>query len=171
MKNPAIILMFILIACHQEVRNEQALIHKNDFESLLGWTDTDAGRLVKGTAHSGIYSALTDSLHAYSIGFIRKMKDLSDQRIKKITMSAWVLTKSLDAKALLVISIESGGKPSFYRGINVIDSIQATDRWYPVRCDFSLPGDLSNENEIRIYLWNYGKDEVLVDDFDLKFYN
>jgi len=171
MKRILFVLLLIILACNKEEKKEQAIIQKNDFESLLGWSEIDAGRLAKGTAHSGIYSALTDSLHQFSPGFIRKIKDISDQRIKKIELNVWVLTKNLDAKASLVLSIESEGKSAFYKGINVIDSVQATERWYPVRCVFNLPADLNKENEVRVYLWNTGKDVVLADDFELKFYN
>lgn len=171
MKKSLFLILFIISACHQEAKKKQAIIQKNDFESLLGWSDLDPGRLIKGTAHSGSYAALTDSLHPFSAGFIRKIKDISDQRIKKIDINAWVLTTSLDAKASLVLSIESGGASAFYKGINVLDSVQATKKWYPVRSSFELPADLNRENEVRVYLWNTGKDAVLLDDVELRFYN
>ena len=165
-----VLLLGFLLACHEETKLEEAIVHQNDFESMLGWSDVDPGRLMKGLAHSGNYSTLTDSMHPYSLGFIRKLKEISDRPIKRIDMSAWVLTKSLDAKAGLVLSIESGGKPQFYKGINVLDSIQATQKWYVLRCRFDLPSDLSMDNEVRMYLWNTGKDTVLADDFEIKFY-
>lgn len=165
-----VLMLGFLLSCHKENKPEQVIVHQNDFDSMLGWSDVDQGRLFKGNAHSGNYSAFTDFNHPYSLGFIRKLREISDRPIKRIEMNAWVLTKSFDAKAGLVLSIESGGKPQFYKGVNVLDSIQATQKWYPVRCRFDLPSDLSMDHEVRMYLWNTGKDTVLADDFEIKFF-
>ena len=74
----------LAMSCKQESKPEQGIVFKNDFENTLGWTDADPQRLMKGMAHSGNYSALTDPAHPYSLGFIRKMKDISDRPIKSI---------------------------------------------------------------------------------------
>lgn len=169
-KWPFVFLLGFLLSCSDKNKPEQAIVLQNDFESMLGWSDVEQGRLLKGNAHSGNYSALTDSNHPYSLGFIRKLREITDGPVKRIEMNAWVLTKSLNAKAKLVLSIESGGTPRFYEGVDILPSIEATQKWYSLRCHFDLPSDLDMDHEVRIYLWNTGKDTVLVDDFEIKFY-
>lgn len=165
-----VLLLVFLLSCLEENVSEQFIVQQNDFESMLGWSDVDPGRLLRGNAHSGNYSALTDSNHPYSLGFIRKLREITDHPVKRIEINAWVLSKSLDSKAGLVLSIETDGKSQFYKGVDVLDSIQATQKWYPLRCGFNLPSDLNMDHEVRVYLWNQGKDTVLVDDIEIKFY-
>jgi hypothetical protein len=163
-----LIAVLSLIACHKQ-KEKNIIVEKNDFESLIGWVQVDANKLTKESSHSGIYAAKTDSASPYSIGFIRKLNEISDHQIIQIDMQAYVLSKSFDAQATFVLSIESAGKSVYWQGVNIVDFISAPNKWYPVKCHYDLPKDIPRDSEVRIYIWNKGKEEVLADDFELKF--
>src|SRR5947199_3909275 len=107
----------LFFSCREKkIIPEEGIVFKNDFESLSGWTNIDTTVLLHGIAHSGNYSALTDTAHRYSAGFIRKLKYISRSVPQKITIRVWTLTKSFDADVALVFSVESAeGKPVMYK--------------------------------------------------------
>ncbi len=168
----AFISSFLLISCSRE--NKQGGLHYfNDFESVKGWSKMPIPTLVEGNAHSGNFSLKIDSLEGFSHAFNIKMKDISNKPIKKVRYSMYCMIKSLNAKASLVLAVDTVNKPNaLWQGIPIQDQIKEINKWVKITGEVQLAQDGLNkpENNLVMYLWNNSKEVIFADDYELEFF-
>ena len=79
-----------------------------------------------------------------------------------IKVSVW--RKGEDKNGQIVAS--RGTK--FYQSVNS-GSVPDSAGWVKMELNFLMPGNAENE-PLKIYLWNSGKEPVFFDDFEIRFY-
>jgi hypothetical protein len=142
---------------------------RNDFEQLADW-GFSSPMLKKGDAHSGNYYCGLDSTTDYSITFQSAIKDLPKPDFKTLDISAWARAKDISSMAALVIAIDTIGGNVKYMGIPLSDFILEADKWTEIQGTFTAPENLQPGFQLKIYLYNQGKESVDIDDikFELK---
>ena len=140
---------------------------ENDMENSPCWSD--AGTLTYGEGHTGkVFSKVTPEL-PYSFTFHKQLKDLSTKRVRKAEYSAWVKLSGASSEATIVLQIDSAGKTLFWVGNSTKLMGAPSDKWVQLKGKATLPMEVSRENEVKVYVWDNGKDVVLVDDLEVTF--
>jgi len=146
--------------------------YHNDLESYEGWIGTSGLNLTTKDAHSGKHACETNpSTAVYSLTFSRKLSELSNLPVKNVQMSLWVKFSEASAKGAYVLSIENEGKTLSYFSFAVEDFAKSPNQWYQVKGAAVLPKGLGADDLLKIYFWNKGQSEILIDDFEFSFGN
>jgi hypothetical protein len=141
----------------------------NGFESLVGWMGTASHpSLTKERAHSGQYALKVDGAIPYSLSYNSTLGHLSEIRLKKFRLSAWVLVPDAEASALLVTHIGDAPpatKPLLWDGFDVVKASQKRGQWAHVSKVINVPAEADANTTIGFYLWcNKGTKATYIDD-------
>ncbi len=169
MKNLIIIsfiAMAMLTSCSDKKKNT-GLTFSNDLENVSGWSDGNT--LTVGLGHSGKYFSKITPENQYSFTFHKPLKDISAKRVKKAEYSVWVNLPNSTSEATLVFSVDSASKSMMWIGTSTKELAVAPNKWVQIKGKATLPANMNRENELKIYVWDNGKDPVLVDDFEISF--
>lgn len=140
----------------------------NDLESNY-WINLNT--LTVEQAHSGKTSSKVDGNQEFSFGYNSIFRNISDTVPVVIEVRAWLFCPEVPTNANLVISIDSlGGKNLFWQGVPLQDSLPAANTWTEVKCRFSVPGNITPDNSLKIYFWGIDKKTFYVDDMMLNFF-
>ena len=174
MKNVFLLLgLAWLGACSADKKTADAagatVVAFNDFESGGGWLpDPTLG--AKGQAHSGQYAMLVDKDHEFSLTFRSTLGLLSPRKFKKLRLEAWAYMPTEAATGNLGIQVmdASNQKQVYGDGISFRTAIQDYGKWVPISKDFTLPDNITANENLRMFLWRAdAQGEVLVDDIKL----
>lgn len=152
----------ILTSCSEK----KTIVYENDTEphEWIGQITVKD----RPNAHSGKSVSVIDSLNPYSLGFRKNIKDISTEKIKKITYSYWILTKSNNIKVASVLSIDSEGKNINWQGHPQEGNLKEPNKWVKVSDTFEIPANAEGKDVLSLFVWNTSKEEILVDDFEVK---
>ena len=127
-------------------------------------------------AYKGKYSLKMDSTIQFSPSFKIKYKELTSQEYAWIRVSVWVYpVHSLDLTASsLIVSFQHKGKNYKYRGIDFekpeIASQLKLNQWNEISMDYLTPEVRSQNDNLIVYLWNRGKQDIYFDDLTIEMY-
>jgi hypothetical protein len=162
-----ILYLFIISIIISSCGNDKN-VYLNDFDQLGDW-GCGSSMLKTGDAHSGMYYCGLDSTNEYSLTFVRQLKNIDVQNISSINLSAWVRTKTVPSKAVLVVTIDSTGGPVKYMGIALKDEVFNPSEWTEIKQRFDdIPSGLNPNDVLKVYLLNSGKESVDIDDIRFK---
>ncbi len=157
-----IILSLFLVACNDK---KGAGSYYNDFESMGYWSDLPT--IKKGIAHSGQFCTFTDSTAEYSAGMKLPVGDMKVAKPYTITATAWVMANDLNAKAQLVLNLDSAGKSVAWSGTQTQTVIQAPGKWVGITCTVNVPANVTPDEKLFVFGWAGGKQAVYFDDVQL----
>ncbi|HLK98725.1 MAG TPA: carbohydrate binding domain-containing protein [Hymenobacter sp.] len=147
----------VLFSCSSNEKESSAILASNDFDSLAGWTGGIAiPSLTRERAHSGKYSVKVDPTGSeYSNGYSGQLKELSDNKLKKINISAWVYLPDGNASAVLVTQIidPSNNKTLLWEALNFTKEIKTFNKWVKVEQEVTLPDNISYNSVLNVYMW------------------
>lgn len=140
---------------------------RNNFDELAGWLGAaPQPSLTTEKAHSGHYSIKVDATTDFSIGYTKTLGQMSDRRVVKFKIDAWVLVPGADAKALLVTTFgESGAKPMKWTGFDVTKDTPTNGDWQRVSEVIEVPAVATANTIFNLYLWRTGAPQpIYLDD-------
>ena len=124
-------------------------------------------------AHSGLFSAMVDSVIEYSSGLtITNLDYIYNKKNIVLKASFWRYTDQADAEATLVVAItRPNGSVYFWGGIGQLKDKQNEQKneWKKMEGAVDLPIINTEQNTIKIYLWNTGKKRIFIDDIKIEF--
>ncbi len=146
----------LLLGCttQPESTGSDTLMH-NDFDSLAGWLGvTPPPSLTREKAHSGAYSIKVDSNTEFSIGYTKSLGQLSDVRVTKLQVEAWVWVPNPSSNAVLVVTLaEPGAKPLRWNGFDLVKAGAKYGEWTKVSQVVEVPAAATTNTLLNIYLW------------------
>jgi hypothetical protein len=154
---------------------EVNIIEYQDFE-LKGkkfWSSMDNGKYVDSMGYSGNTSYLIDSKTEWSPVYSRSLNEIISNRnaFIDIAFKICLFDKQIDAQ--VVASLDSKSKNYYSTGTSfdkfIIDT-ESNTKWITVHHSVKLSDiDIDKQDvKLRIYIWNKGKDNFLIDDFTIK---
>lgn len=170
----ALLLGLALAGCGGSAKPDSAtVLASNDYDELLGWVPQDAvPYLSREQAHSGHYSAHVGPDMEYAGGYNNSLDKLSQVRLNKLRLRAWVFLANKDSKGNLVteISDPTTGKQQFYEAIDVASAASGHyNQWTELDRTLTLPNTITAKSIIKAYLWRGpGSQPVYLDDFSLE---
>ncbi|MBI3502254.1 MAG: glycosyltransferase family 39 protein [Bacteroidetes bacterium] len=112
--------------------------------------------------HSGKHSLNIESKNEFCITLKTSVSTIfSENNI--VNISAWIFPKD-SFNAQIVIDI-GDGKSREWRAILLKPFVKTSGKWQEVFASFEVPASAFPDDEVKIYLWNPGKNSFYVDDF------
>ena len=158
------LLILLMVACLKKRKQS----FNQDFEKTFGWYHSS--NLHKGVGHSGNYFTHTGPGQEFSQTFISKLGEITDKPIRRIDMGAWIRIAEPDAKARLVLSIESKDTTLFWQALDTEDISPKPGEWTRLYFTYDLPEGMQPDYLVKMFLWNTSNQTVDADDFDIHFY-
>ncbi len=152
------------------VKGQNLLHAASDFEKKQeGWGNNLLLKPYTG-AHSGSNATKVDSVSEYSDGLsIVATTKMCNKKNILLKTSFWKYDNQIGSKAKLVVSIEGADeKTYFWRAINETKT-NSTVAWEKEIGAVELPKIKTETDKIKIYLWNLGKKQILIDDVVVDF--
>ncbi|MBW6489625.1 MAG: hypothetical protein K0B15_00390 [Lentimicrobium sp.] len=154
-------------------KNTQSIIIFSDFENSdslqtsepVVWKNLSS--LQEGHAYSGKIASKLDQQNEFSAVFEAKTGYIAETNPKRFTFQAMVFSPDPFPTAFMVASISG---TDFYRSYPISEFLPVAGKWEKVRTSFTLPDSLKPADQLKVYIWNRKKNEVLVDDFSLEFF-
>jgi hypothetical protein len=159
--------LFVLIASISLLSScakKKPIIYENDTD-FKEWINQQTVKNVPNP-HSGFSASVIDSAHNYSLGFSKPIENISNDKFKEVEVSYWVFAKSDQAKANTVFSVDFNGKNVDWSGRAVPFR---KDAWTEVKETYKISDKAQPNNQLSVYVWNTSKEELLIDDFKLRF--
>jgi hypothetical protein len=124
--------------------------------------------VVKGIAHSGVFSSKLDSSNIYSFGFKSDFATALKNTPNRVYVKLWVYSLQPNPDATVVAAISNNGKEKFWKNSALL-GVRKVNEWTQVRVIFDFPSDLDLKDVLSIFVWNPNKRELYIDDFDISF--
>lgn len=120
-------------------------------------------------AKSGNYVFQVNKEIEFSLTYCSKLYDLDSNLIKNITIGTWIFCKDA-IEGNFTVEINSESKSLLYKAVKLQEKIKTLNKWEYLSVEVSLDKlVLQNpNNELKVYLWNNAKREILMDDFEIK---
>ncbi|MCK9398399.1 MAG: hypothetical protein M0Q51_00200 [Bacteroidales bacterium] len=157
------------------VKKENNIIEYQDFEieGKKYWSSIDKRKNVDSIWFSGKTSYLIDDKTKWSPAYSRSLKEIisNENDFIDVSVKTYLLDKHNDA--ILIASLDSKGKNIYWGGARFdlfYSDEEANKNWTTIHYSLKLSDININSQDIqlRIYIWNKGKDNFLIDDFTIK---
>lgn len=153
------------MADDNDVQNDFRTLADMNFESPI--TRQDQQNLTQEAAHSGKSSYRLGSSEEYGPGASAIFSAMNPESTfpMRIEASVYVYTKQkpVTNQVSLVISCENHGKPYVYQTSD-LGTNMAAGSWTKLTTWINMQESKSPNDNIKVYLWHRGKDELFVDD-------
>jgi hypothetical protein len=124
--------------------------------------------VVKGIAHSGVYSSKLDSSNIYSFGFKSDFATALKKTPKRVYVTLWVYSAQPNPDATVVAAINNNGKEIFWKNSAML-GVTTINEWTEISVIFDFPSNLDLKDVLSIFVWNPNKRELYIDDYDISF--
>lgn len=165
------LIVLTLISCSKKKDGKASenakLVFTSNMDCFDCWANTNT--LKQGIAHSGRFSSRLDSTVEFSYSFVQQYKNLNSGKAKKVNVKIWGYFPNADIRAQLVISIDSVNKNKFWESAKLDDKIKNANTWTEVTFSAALPLNISENDVLKVYVWNPKKRTFYVDDMEVSF--
>ncbi len=111
-----------------------------------------------------------DSNFCFSTGIAAKYKDITDKDHVWIRASVYIYPV-IDIKenpSTLVVTFQHKGANYKYRTVNTEYLNLKLNEWNKISMDYMTPFPRSKNDNLNVYLWHRGKNEVFIDDLKVE---
>lgn len=144
------------------------LVYTNDAEQGLGWINQHTLKRVPD-AHSGGWVSVTDTASVYSLTLREKLSEVRKVNASNVVVRAWIKFKSMAAKGGMVVAVEENGKALQWELLPLESIVKKAGEWTEVRYNVALKSDLPDGAVVSVYMWNTSREEMLLDDMEVRF--
>ena len=159
----------VLLAAIMAISNlVYAQSYSNDFENGYTWYPPWSNlHLVADSTEAGVNQVcLCDSIHEYGLGFsFEAGKNYPRQNVN--CQYQFKFKAQPETQAEVVFSIDEGNK-KYWQAYPLADFVNDTAEWSQTRLDLNFPFDYIGEGKIKSYIWNQGKEKLLLDEAKLE---
>ena len=163
----SIISLFFIASCGGSNQTADDGVYFQDFDNVRFWA-RDEWNITNEKAHSGDFSARTDSVAEYSQTFQMEYSYAKSKGYKAIQVTAWLFVTDMNAKAGLVASVESSGGSAAYESADIKNFITAPNQWEKISVFLKLPENAPDGSNIKVYLWSPNRTKIFMDDVTVK---
>lgn len=157
-------------AKQQEIKIVQDF--ENAIDGLPNWRGSRTIQLLDSTqTHSGIYVCLMNDTMQYGLAYQEKIENLNSAIPKSISVEGWLKSNSTYPNVSIIVDIKDDeAKLKSWKSFDVDSVLNVTGTWKSFNWTTDLSKvNLEEDDDIKIYLWNKSKQEVLLDDFVITF--
>jgi len=165
---------FYLFSKHSKT-GKSLIVNKsiNDFEAQISdWGSNKNNCLIDTVKHAGNYSCLINEYQEFSPTFVGNLNRFICDKNDFIDISVYIYSGSKLNNVYIASSLELKGRQIDWRATDISDfylqdsSISWQKAYHSIKLsDISLPNQQIN---LKIYIWNKGKEVFHIDDFEIK---
>jgi hypothetical protein len=138
------------------------------FDDANAW-ENDSITRTTSHVHSAPFASYLDSLHEYGPTYVNRLNRMKpDKDSLDLVVSAWVMSPEPNPGAELVISFESLKNVYDWHSSKVNYFMNTPGQWTQVVVATHIPHLPSNEDLVKVYLWNAQKKQIYIDDIRIE---
>ena len=162
------LVIILITACGGKNLTAEDGVYFQDFDNLRCWA-RDQWNITGEMAHSGDFSARTDSSTEFSQTFQMEFSYAKAKGYKSVEVTGWIYLYNMNAKASLVCSVENASGNLAYESADVKNFITAPNQWEKISVLLKLPENAPHGSDLKVYLWSPNKSKIFLDDVTIKF--
>jgi hypothetical protein len=151
-------------------RKKEPIVFSNDADQTIGWVNYHTVK-ADANAHSGGYVSLTDTVNQYSLTLKQKLSDVTKTGADKASVHVWVKPMGASPKACLIVSVDAPDKNYMWQCLPVESIAKEANKWTEIAYKVKLPADAPENAHVSVYIWNTSKEQLLIDDMEVRFEN
>ena len=146
--------------------NADAQSYSNDFEYFNNQAEPwiNINIVEDSAAYSGYHLCLCDSINEYGFGAEFDAKQHFPKQSINCQFSFWCKLEKSAGECQIVVSIDNEEGNLYWFGYPISIFANGANDWFPVSLDLNFPMDYLKNGIIKLYLWNFGKNRILIDD-------
>lgn len=147
----------------------KAQVFSNDFENRHEWMTPwfNLHIVADSSATEENYVCICDSIHEFGLGFgINAGKDFPNQNIN--CKFDFLFKADANTQADIVVSIDDSLRNRYWAAYPLADYMTDSAEWSLVQLDLNFPANYTHGSEIKVYVWNKGKERLVFDDAKLE---
>ena len=147
----------------------KAQVFSNDFENRHEWKTPwfNLHIVADSSAAEENYVCICDSVHEFGFGFgINAGKDFPNQNVN--CKFDFLFKADANTQAEIVVSIDDTIRNRYWAPYPLADYVNDTAEWSQVLLDLNFPASYTQGGEIKVYVWNKGKERLVFDDAKLE---
>ena len=147
----------------------KAQVYTNDFENRQEWNAPwfNLHIVADSSAAEENYVCICDSVHEFGFGFgINAGKDFPNQNVN--CKFDFLFKADANTQAEIVVSIDDTIRNRYWAPYPLADYVNDTAEWSQVLLDLNFPASYTQGGEIKVYVWNKGKERLVFDDAKLE---
>lgn len=147
----------------------KAQIYSNDFENRHEWmTPWFNLHIVADSSATGEnYVCICDTIHEYGLGFgINAGRDFPNQNVG--FKYDFLFKADANTQADIVVSIDDSIRNRYWAAYPLADYMNDSAEWSQVQLELNFPANYTHGSEIKVYVWNKGKERLVFDDAKLE---
>ncbi|MEY4111074.1 MAG: hypothetical protein RLZZ46_1429 [Bacteroidota bacterium] len=160
-------LPFVQSCAPKREKKEKLEKYEMNFEPSEDWQNLELTRN-NTQAHSGKNVCELDSTKEFSITFLKKLSAFAKGSPAGLKVGMWVRLDDVNKSTALVMSVENEGKVLQWESMNLKPIVKKPIFWTEVSTLFNIKPGTPNNATLKVYLWNEGKQHLLIDDVVIK---
>ena len=147
----------------------KAQVFSNDFENRHEWMTPwfNLHIVADSSATEENYVCICDSIHEFGLGFgINAGRDFPNQNVG--FKYDFLFKADANTQADIVVSIDDSLRNRYWAAYPLADYMNDTAEWSQVQLDLNFPANYTQNSEIKVYVWNKGKERLVFDDARLE---
>lgn len=147
----------------------KAQIYSNDFENRQEWNAPwfNLHIVADSSAAEENYICICDTIHEYGLGFgINAGRDFPNQNVG--FKYDFLFKADANTQADIVVSIDDSLRNRYWAAYPLADYMTDSAEWSHVQLDLNFPANYTHGSEIKVYVWNKGKERLVFDDARLE---
>ena len=147
----------------------KAQIYSNDFENRQEWNAPwfNLHIVADSSATGENYVCICDTIHEYGLGFgINAGRDFPNQNVG--FKYDFLFKADANTHADIVVSIDDNIRNRYWAAYPLADYMTDSAEWSQVQLDLNFPANYTHGSEIKVYVWNKGKEKLVFDDAKLE---
>lgn len=162
------VIIFCSFSCApKKNKKEKAEKYEMSFEPAEEWQNLDLTKK-HPQAHSGSNVCEVDTSREFGITFVKKLGDFQKGIPKGIKVGMWLRLDDPSKETAIVMSVEKDGQVLQWESMSLKPLIKKAANWTEASTIFSLKGEIPDASVMKVYLWNQGKQHLLIDDFVIR---
>ncbi|MCX6269690.1 MAG: glycosyltransferase family 39 protein [Bacteroidetes bacterium] len=151
------------------IKDSALLTVSNHFEGKDLW-GMDPGKRITGFLSPGNHAIALDPSTEYGPCYQSVLQDITAWPFNTITIAISGMMADTASDAQIVADLTTSDGKSFAWASGNFNNFLATANPGQVYFVYHLPEGMSGKERLKVYIWNHGLKNVVVDDFTIKFY-
>ena len=142
-----------------------AQVYSNDFENRREWNSPwiNLQIVADSSAKEENFVCICDSNQEYGLGFsIHTGKEFPSQNVN--CKFGFLCKADANTRADIVVSINDTIRNRYWASYPLANYLNDTADWSQMQLDMNFPNDYTKNSEIKVFVWNKGKERLLFDE-------
>ena len=149
-----------------------AQVYSNDFENRQEWNSPwiNLQIVADSSAMEENFVCICDSNQEYGLGFsFHTGKEFPNQNVN--CKFDFLCKADANTRADIVVSIDDTIRNRYWAAYPLANYLNDTADWSQVQLDLNFPNDYTMNSEIKVFVWNKGKERLVFDNAQLEIHS